>query len=112
MKQVIVVNDALQLPAGKMAAQVAHASLAAFLRASSDTQQAWLEQGMPKIVLICSSEEALTELLSQAEAAHIAAWLVRDAGKTVVPSGTRTCLGIGPAPADDIDRLTGDLRLM
>jgi len=33
MKQVLVVNSALALPPGKMAAQVAHASVAAFLSA-------------------------------------------------------------------------------
>jgi peptidyl-tRNA hydrolase, PTH2 family len=33
MKQVIIVNEALKLPRGKLAAQVAHAALAGFLNA-------------------------------------------------------------------------------
>jgi PTH2 family peptidyl-tRNA hydrolase len=51
MKQVIVVNTALKLPRGKLAAQVAHAPIAAFFEASTQAKQTWLAQGMPTIVL-------------------------------------------------------------
>ncbi len=111
-KQVIVVNQALRLPMGKLAAQVAHAAIGAFLTAGRDQQTAWLHAGMPKIVLAVQTETALRELETQAHAAGIAAFLVQDAGRTVVAAGTTTCLGIGPAPATAIDVLTGDLRLL
>jgi len=38
--------------------------------------------------------------------------LIRDAGRTVVEAGTRTCFGIGPAPAEQIDPITADLKLV
>jgi len=38
--------------------------------------------------------------------------LVRDRGLTQVPPGTITCLGLGPAPADLLDSLTGNLTLL
>jgi peptidyl-tRNA hydrolase len=112
MKQVLVVNSALALPPGKMAAQVAHASIAAFLIAETTAKQHWLEIGMPKIVLDGGAAEPLTRLLDRAEAAGLPAYLVRDAGSTVIPEGTVTCLGIGPAPIDKIDALTGTLALL
>lgn len=112
MKQVIVVNEALKLPLGKMAAQVAHASISAFLKASVERQKHWLNTGMPKIIVVCPSEVDLKRLMSEAEVAEIAASLVQDAGKTVLPAGTLTCLGLGPAPPHDVDLLTGELRLM
>lgn len=112
MKQVIVVNEALAMPAGKMAAQVAHASVAAFLKASDENRSNWLQHGMPKIVLAGSSESELKILETQAGEARIAFALIRDAGKTVLPSGTVTCLGLGPANADVINALTKDLRLL
>lgn len=52
MKQVIVVNEALKLPRGKLAAQVAHAAVVAFLVAGDEARQAWLAAGMPKIVML------------------------------------------------------------
>lgn len=112
MKQAIVVNASLKLPKGKLAAQVAHASLAAFLEASEEAKQAWLENGMPKIVLKGSDEADLMRLQDLAKSRNIPAELVRDAGKTVVPEGTVTCLGLGPASEDEIDELTGELKLL
>ena len=111
MKQVIVVNQALELPPGKMAAQVAHAAVGAFLQARRQAQIGWLEAGMPKIVLRCGSQEELLAILAQAQAAGVASMLVRDAGRTVVQAGTPTCVGIGPDRAESIDAITGELSL-
>jgi len=107
-----VVNAALGLPPGKLAAQVAHAAVGALLRAGREAQIAWFEAGMPKIVVQCGSDEELQALASKAEAASLPALLVRDAGRTVVAAGTATCLGIGPAAPADIDRITGALSLV
>lgn len=111
MKQVIVVNQALNLPAGKMAAQVAHAAVGGFLHAGPERQTAWLQVGMPKVVLRVPSEAALLELAEQAQAAGLPTMLVRDAGRTVVESGTPTCVGIGPDDILKVDALTGTLKL-
>jgi peptidyl-tRNA hydrolase len=112
MKQVIIINESLKLPRGKMAAQVAHASLATFLAASQNDQQAWLEVGMPKIVLSASSDQEVVELYQKALSANLPAQLVEDAGRTVVEAGTITCAGIGPAPEGEIDEITGHLKLV
>lgn len=112
MKQVIVVNEALGLPAGKMAAQVAHAAVGALLAAPGEKQAAWLRAGMPKVVLRCGSEAELFEIARQAEAADLPVMLVRDAGRTVVAAGTPTCVGVGPDHIDRIDAVTGALKLM
>ncbi|MBE0697548.1 MAG: peptidyl-tRNA hydrolase [Anaerolineaceae bacterium] len=112
MKQAIVVNQELKLPKGKLAAQVAHAAVAAFLEAASDIQEAWLEEGMPKVVLASQSAADLRRLELLAEENGIAHCLIEDAGRTVVPAGTITCIGLGPAPDDQIDRLTGELKLL
>ncbi len=112
MKQVIVVNGALALPPGKMAAQVAHAAVGAFLMSPQERQAQWLRAGMPKIVLRCDGAEALLAILAQAEAAGLPALLIRDAGRTVVQAGAPTCVGIGPDLAESIDPVTGDVRLI
>jgi peptidyl-tRNA hydrolase len=112
MKQVIVINHALKLPKGKLAAQVAHAAVAAFLAADDSAQQLWLENGMPKVVLKADDEAELLKLQTLARTRRIPACLIQDAGRTVLPEGTITCLGLGPAPEADVDALTGELRLL
>jgi peptidyl-tRNA hydrolase len=112
MKQVIVVNAALGLPPGKMAAQVAHAAVGALLNAQRQAQLDWLQQGMPKVVVQCGSEDELNAILAKAEAAGLPALMIRDAGKTVVQAGTATCVGIGPDLAERIDPITGALALV
>jgi peptidyl-tRNA hydrolase len=112
LKQVIVVDRSLRLPTGKLAAQVAHAAILAFLQAAPALQRAWCETGMAKIVLAGESADALGALARAAQGVGLSAALVRDAGRTVVSAGTVTCLGIGPGDAEQIDRLTGGLRLL
>jgi PTH2 family peptidyl-tRNA hydrolase len=112
MKQVIVVNRALNLSAGKLAAQVAHAAVGAFLAATTDAQAMWIEAGMPKIVVYASDDDALRDLESAAQQRRIPVCLIRDEGRTVVPPETLTCIGIGPALATSIDSLTGALPLV
>ena len=112
MKQVIVVNNALKLPKGKLAAQVAHAAVAAYLEASPQDQASWLEEGMPKVVLRVDGEQELLRLQAEAFEQRLPASLIEDAGRTVIPEGTITCLGIGPAEDEALDRLTGELKLL
>lgn len=112
MKQVIVVNEALKLPRGKLAAQVAHASVEAFVAASAEAQRLWRKEGMPKIVLKAGSETELFRLEQLAREAGLPVALITDAGHTVVEPGTITCLGIGPAQDDKVDRITGDMALV
>ena len=107
-----MVDASLGLPTGKLAAQVAHASVGALLRAGREAQGAWLDAGMPKIVLSCASQRQLMEIAAEAERAGLPMLLVRDAGRTVVQAGTATCVGIGPAPAAVIDPITGQLALL
>ena len=112
MKQVIVVNRSLALPKGKLAAQVAHAAVGAFVVATQQAQLAWLQVGMPKIVVYAADADALMQLEQRAKEQQIPACLVHDAGRTVLAAGTITCLGLGPAPADTIDALTRTLPLV
>ena len=112
LKQVIVVNAALNLPKGKLAAQVAHAALAAFLEAAPKAKSAWLCAGMPKVVLKAADAAALLELEAKAQSAGMPVALIQDAGRTVVSAGTVTCIGIGPATAAQLEPLTGELKLL
>ena len=112
MKQVIVVRTDLKMGKGKLAAQVAHASVAAFLKAGFFAKRKWLRQGMKKIVLKVSSEKELLEIYRKAKKLKLPCELIRDAGLTQVEPGTITALGIGPAEDEKIDKITGNLKLL
>ena len=112
MKQVIVVDESLKLPRGKLAAQVAHAAVEAFIAASPKVQATWLKLGMPKVVLRASVEKEVVALAEHAKRVGLPVAVIQDAGRTVVAPGTITCIGIGPAEEQEIDLLTGDLELV
>ena len=111
-KQVILVRQDLKLPKGKLAAQVAHASVEAVLRSDKKLVTSWRNEGMAKIVLKVKDEKELLSFLQQAKDVGLATALITDAGKTVIAPGTRTCLGIGPDEAEKIDAVTGKLPLL
>ena len=112
MKQIILVRADLQLPKGKLAAQVAHASVEAVLRSDKKIVSAWRDEGMAKIVLKVKEEKELLNYLQLAKDEGIIAALITDAGKTVIAPGTRTCLGLGPDEEEKLDSLTGELKLL
>jgi peptidyl-tRNA hydrolase, PTH2 family len=112
LKQVIVVNAELGLPKGKLASQVAHAAVAAFLEAAPRARSAWLSAGMPKVVLKAPTEGVLQDLRVRAQSAGLPVALIEDAGRTVVSEGTVTCIGIGPATEAQLEPLTGGLKLL
>src|SRR3989338_4049069 len=104
-KQLILVRNDLKLPKGKLAAQAAHASVEAVLRADKDDVKTWRSEGMAKIVLKVADEKELLRQLQRAKDEGITTALVTDAGHTVVEPGTRTCGAIGPAEAEKLDEL-------
>ena len=76
---------------------------------SADT---WLKLGMPKVVLQGSSAEEVVALAEQAKKAGLPVAVIHDADRTVVSPGAITCIGIGPAEEQEIDRFTGDMELV
>ena len=111
-KQVIVVRKDLRLSSGKLAAQVAHASVEAYRKSGSGEKAAWESDGSKKVVLKAESEGELFALQEAARRMKLPSALIRDAGRTEVEPGTVTALGIGPGTEEEIDRVTGHLRML
>ncbi|EIM92824.1 peptidyl-tRNA hydrolase II, partial [Stereum hirsutum FP-91666 SS1] len=92
-----------------------HATLAcykALVKANPKLVQHWERIGQAKIALKASSEDELLELEAIAKSLNLCARSIQDAGRTQVDPGSRTVLGIGPAPVELINQVTGHLRLL
>lgn len=109
---VIVVNK-IEMSCGKLAAQVAHASVDCTLKAlkkKPDIVRKWLNEGQKKVVLE-ASEEKILEIERKAKKMGLVTSIIRDAGLTELEPGTLTALAIGPDEEKKIDKITGHLPL-
>ncbi len=113
-KQVVVFRSDLHLSKGKVAAQAGHAAVSAAEEARKHHKiwwENWLNEGQCKIAVKVKSEKELLELERQAKELALPCSLIVDRGLTEIPPGTITCLGIGPVPAEMVDKLTEELPL-
>ncbi len=100
---------------GKIAAQVAHGAVLGAERTKQFNQvwfHRWFESGQAKVVVKVQSFEELIALRKVAEKLSLIVVQVEDRGLTQLPAGTTTCIGIGPAPTELIDRVTSRLKLL
>ena len=115
-KMVIVVRSDLKMSIGKTAAQVAHAALGAYQKSMNKNSMLvnnWQNfSGQAKIVLQVNSEKELMDIEDKAKNAGIVTCIINDAGRTEVAPNTATCCAIGPDLVQNIDKITGSLKLL
>jgi PTH2 family peptidyl-tRNA hydrolase len=114
-KQVIIVRRDLNMGTGKIAAQVAHAAVMGAERVKASRREwfnSWFGAGQAKVVVKVKNIEELMDVRIRAEKMNLPVVQVQDSGLTQIPSGTITCIGIGPAPSDLIDKVTFELKLL
>jgi len=114
-KMVLCVNMGLKMEKGKIAAQCGHATLACYrksLKMCPDAVAWWERLGQAKIALKINDESEMDMIQAKARALGLATYIVEDAGRTQIVAGSRTVLGIGPAPVKVIDSITSHLKLL
>jgi PTH2 family peptidyl-tRNA hydrolase len=114
-KQVILIRTDLKMGTGKKCAQACHASVSAsdLVRIKKKAiWKKWKNSGQKKVVLKINNVEEMKEILIQLEKEKIDYFLVKDAGLTQLSPGTITALGIGPVHSSEINKITGDLKLL
>ena len=113
---------------GKMVAQGAHASMKAILDEGypvpeegkqdaykipmSPEMKAWLTGKFTKVCVSVNSEEELLGIYEQAKEAGLHCSLILDAGLTEFKEPTHTAVAVGPGFVEDIDKITGELKLL
>lgn len=128
-KQVLVMKKfpkERNMRTGKYCAQAGHASTGALLSLGKLDEHGdnfiiplyntfvreWIMGSFKKVAVYVESDEELTALYAAAKEAGLPVSLITDSGLTEfagVP--TMTALGIGPASEEDINRITGHLKL-
>ena len=142
MKQVIIIRKDLNMRKGKMIAQGAHASMKVLLdmaysaisiNAMHHTYKnrtmtvpgdflcipltsdiaPWLYHLFTKIVVSVDSKDELLTIYNKAMEAKLLCSLIKDAGLTEFNGKpTYTAVAVGPGPSKDIDKITGELKLL
>jgi PTH2 family peptidyl-tRNA hydrolase len=119
-------SNGQKVRSGKMAAQLAHASMGAILNYAGPVYEGeirinvetpavreWLAGRFTKVCVSVDSEQELLAIYEKAIAENVNVKLIRDAGLTEfnnVP--TLTCLAIGPDYPERINPITGHLKLL
>lgn len=132
-KQVILVRTDIEMPCGKIASQVAHASLGAILNMmkkewhpdasnffnwslhlhEKSPEYLWLAEDFTKIVLDCPSLEEMLFIEHEAQKVGMNYCRITDNGDTVFNGvHTVTTMAIGPHWSENINKLTGHLKTL
>ena len=133
-KQVIVMRKDLNMRKGKMIAQGAHASLAIVLDRflgplemrgidlpigvntvleMDEPLYEWVTQSFKKIVVGAESLSECVQAYQAAKKVGIPCSLIEDKGLTEFGGEvTITCCAIGPGDPEEIDKITGHLKLL
>ncbi|XP_065338758.1 probable peptidyl-tRNA hydrolase 2 isoform X2 [Cloeon dipterum] len=116
-KMVFVINVELDMTPGKIAAQVAHASLALHRKlqymcsAGTDILTQWEESGEKTVVLKCNNYPELKRIHEKADSMNVANCIIHDAGRTQVAPNSATVIGLFGSEKD-LDEITGSLSLL
>lgn len=134
VKMVILVNDQLAMTKGKLAAQVAHASIYCYEKLTrlcdsnystlgqiahgDELYRSWYDNGTKKIVLKVDTELEFKKYMPEGEIGklmvsdNIIVCEVEDLGLTEIPRNSLTCIGIGPEHASKMDKYTGEFKIL
>lgn len=115
VKMVLVVRNDLGMGRGKIASQCAHAAIQCYqtsMKTDKQTLKLWLITGQLKVVVKVNTEEELLSIANASSKKGLVNCLIKDAGRTQLVPHTFTVLGIGPGKKEEIDFVTGHLKLL
>ena len=127
-KQYILIRKDLNMPAGKLGAQAAHASVAAWNASSFYLDKAsekdtlsmkwngdakeWFDDSFAKVCLAVKNEAELEKYYKIAQENNLPCSYIIDNGTTVFNGvKTPTCVGVGPAKSEVLEPLFKKLQL-
>lgn len=110
--QYIIINNEIKMDCGKKCSQAAHASVSVLEKIDSKTIENWKQQGMKKIVLKINSTQELIKKFQELKNKKLPVSLITDAGKTQIPSGSKTAFACGPIEQEQGEQYFKELKLL
>ncbi|GMI20989.1 hypothetical protein TeGR_g9328 [Tetraparma gracilis] len=118
-KLVMAVNMTLKMGKGKQCAQCCHAAVGCYKQAGAlypRGLKAWEVTGCAKVAVKLPADvdqhEEFSRIRGMCRERGVACYLVEDAGRTQIAAGSRTVIGVGPAPVEIVDEIMGGYKLL
>ncbi len=114
LKQILILRKDLKMSKGKAAAQASHAAVSAaikIMRQNPTLFNQWWNGGQMKVVLAVDSEAQLEEIEARIRRQGVFVSKINDAGRTQLPPGTTTAIGVGPHNQLEVEKITSTLKL-
>lgn len=117
----VLVRQDIEMPLGKLLAQVGHAFLGAFENCTdTELKKTYLgenpnnvvDTGQAKISKKAKNLAALERAQAECTALGIPTALIKDSGRTVFSEPTVTCLGIGPVARENLPKFVDKMQLI
>ena len=109
-KQYVIIPKKPKMSVGKIASQVAHATLIALEQENKHRKALWKYEGMAVIVLQCKDSNQLSGIAKYFEQWSVPHHLYIDEGMTEVDMGTPTALATGIF-TEDMEWMLSTMRL-
>jgi peptidyl-tRNA hydrolase len=118
-KLVLCVNKTLKMSSGKQCAQCCHAAVGCYKLATKLYPfgvKCWEMTGCAKVAVKLPSDvdqdEEFEKIRRKCKERGVACYLVEDAGRTQIAAGSRTVVGVGPAPVAVVDEICSEYKLL
>ena len=109
----LIVRIDLKMGRGKIAAQCGHATQDLLLRCRSrEALRDYICGASPKIVLKVNNEEEMDTIRKECRDLGLLTHQVIDVGRTQVPAGSKTVLGVGPVRKSIVPQSIKNLKLL
>lgn len=126
-KQVFIINSGLGMGKGKIAGQVAHATvyymeeILLYIEGQAPENKRLFERfvvwrkedhGLMKKIVLKATEDEMKKIICELTIRGIEKFTVYDAGLTQIPEGSFTCIVVEPLEEETCDELFGHLKLL
>ena len=109
----------LKMGPGKVAAQCCHATIGCYKQASKNYPfglKCWEITGCAKVATKLPTDvdqnDEFNKIRAKCKELGVACYLVEDAGRTQIAAGSKTVIGVGPAPVAVVDQICSEYKLL